>query len=59
MIMRKRKLLLYMYVYLFIVAHETHRDIFDAMFSVRHSVDEIVIQQGCYYMMTCFHACFY
>ena len=57
--MRKRKLLLFTFVYLLIATHETHRDIFDAMFSVRHSVDEIVIQQGCYYVTTCFYACFH
>jgi len=36
------------------------RDIFDAMFSVRHSVEEIVIQQGMLSLhdRSCFHAVF-
>lgn len=44
MIMRKRRLSFIMSC----LSYVERRDIFDAMFSVKHSVEEIVIQQGCY-----------
>lgn len=45
----KALVFVYLHVVCLSVIMTTHRDIFDAMFSVKHNVEEIVIQQGCYH----------
>lgn len=58
----KALVVMFVHALRFIIHIVGYRDIFDAMFSVKHSSEEIVIQQGCHYNMNaCFratHFCF-